>query len=401
MQKSDTECFYEHLSPATSFDACMDDAAYTPFPADWTLLVSDVRDSTRAIADGHYKVVNMVGAATITAILNACDGKDLPFVFGGDGGTVIVPPSLRSPSELALRELKSQCQAMFGLDLRVGAFAIAELQASGHPLSVCKYQLSPGNHLGFLSGAGHAHATDQLKSGNTGIGLDRTASASLDLSGLTCRWEPLESRRGCILTLAIAPRFTSAGTPLLPPSEITSAITHILDGDMGGAAPASTENLRLKWPPQGLWLEATARSGTGRRTLAIAYALASSFAQLIAERLQLRIGPYDATTYRAEMAANTDYRKLDGVMRLVLDVTPAQADAIESYLAARHREHAVAYGCHRASSALMTCLVNSLRDGRHVHFIDGADGGHTLAALDLKRRASESGYHDEPSPPGH
>jgi Protein of unknown function (DUF3095) len=33
---------------------------------------------------------------------------------------------------------------------------------------------------------------------------------------------------------------------------------------------------------------------------------------------------------------------------------------------------------------MMTCLVFSLQESRHVHFIDGADGGFALAALQLK-----------------
>jgi hypothetical protein len=33
---------------------------------------------------------------------------------------------------------------------------------------------------------------------------------------------------------------------------------------------------------------------------------------------------------------------------------------------------------------MMTCLVFSLDESRHVHFIDGADGGYALAALQLK-----------------
>jgi len=32
----------------------------------------------------------------------------------------------------------------------------------------------------------------------------------------------------------------------------------------------------------------------------------------------------------------------------------------------------------------MTCLVFSLEQSRHVHFIDGADGGYALAAVQLK-----------------
>jgi hypothetical protein len=32
----------------------------------------------------------------------------------------------------------------------------------------------------------------------------------------------------------------------------------------------------------------------------------------------------------------------------------------------------------------MTCLLFSLEDSRHIHFIDGADGGFTYAAKGLK-----------------
>jgi hypothetical protein len=33
---------------------------------------------------------------------------------------------------------------------------------------------------------------------------------------------------------------------------------------------------------------------------------------------------------------------------------------------------------------MMTCLVFSLQESRHVHFIDGANGGYAFAALQLK-----------------
>jgi hypothetical protein len=40
----------------------------------------------------------------------------------------------------------------------------------------------------------------------------------------------------------------------------------------------------------------------------------------------------------------------------------------------------------------MTCLVFSLEESRHVHFVDGADGGYALAALQLKAQLrSDSG----------
>ena len=48
--------------------------------------VADIVESTRAIANQRYKAVNMAGAAVIAAVTNALDGREFPFVFGGDGG---------------------------------------------------------------------------------------------------------------------------------------------------------------------------------------------------------------------------------------------------------------------------------------------------------------------------
>jgi hypothetical protein len=35
---------------------------------------------------------------------------------------------------------------------------------------------------------------------------------------------------------------------------------------------------------------------------------------------------------------------------------------------------------HPTASALITCLLFGLKDSRHLHFIDGSDGGFTIAA---------------------
>ena len=44
--------------------------------------VADIRGSTQAIESGHYRDVNFVGAACITALLQKL-GPHLPFSFGG------------------------------------------------------------------------------------------------------------------------------------------------------------------------------------------------------------------------------------------------------------------------------------------------------------------------------
>ena len=83
--------FYADLASFSDFGDFTDFEAYAPVPDDWVVLCGDIRGSTRAIEEGHYKQVNMVGAAVITAVLNACPGLQIPYVFGGDGGLAAVP----------------------------------------------------------------------------------------------------------------------------------------------------------------------------------------------------------------------------------------------------------------------------------------------------------------------
>ena len=76
---------------------------YVDVPDDFYVVLTDVRGSTRAIEQGRYRDVNAVGVASIVAIRNAIPDLELPYVFGGDGATLLVPESHREICEAALR----------------------------------------------------------------------------------------------------------------------------------------------------------------------------------------------------------------------------------------------------------------------------------------------------------
>ena len=146
--------FYEDLAVFDSFDGVTEFNAYTPVPDDWVVLISDVVGSTIAIREGRYKDVNMVGTATITAVLDSCDKAAVPFVFGGDGGTLVVPGSIVATARDAMLDLQASSVKLYGLELRVGAVPVAELRKRGTNVTVRKFLLSPGNHLAMLAGGG-------------------------------------------------------------------------------------------------------------------------------------------------------------------------------------------------------------------------------------------------------
>src|SRR5580658_11085201 len=88
-----SDTFYSSIPVFRGFGRLMDPALYSPLPDDWSIGVADIVESTRAIAEARYKTVNMAGAAVIASVTNALDGREFPFVFGGDGASFAVPPA--------------------------------------------------------------------------------------------------------------------------------------------------------------------------------------------------------------------------------------------------------------------------------------------------------------------
>ncbi len=403
--RTGTDNFYATLPPFRRFADIADMAAYAPVPDDWTILITDVRGSTAAIEAGRYKDVNMVGAASITAVLNVSGSIEIPFVFGGDGATLVVPSGLVDAATRALLDLQAASDSLFGLTLRVGAIPVLDLRRRGADIRLRKYELSPGNHLAMISGGGAELADTLLKQSDADNPYVLEAGVSVatpDLTGLSCRWEPLVPQNGHMMTLMVLPIAEDAPAESMVLGEILDGLAAILGHGLEDSAPANRFSMRFRWPPRDLGLEARATRGTRPRWRHMADLLLESFLQSLCERFDWRMGSYNAPVYRSELRSNTDFRKFDGLFRSVLDVSEAEADAIEAYLEAGYAEHRLIYGVHRADRALMTCLVFNLDRSEHVHFIDGANGGFALAATGFKRRKahrdSQGRAPDLPSP---
>lgn len=384
-----SEDFYRNLQPATSFMQAAELQYYARVPDDWTVLIGDIRGSTKAIKAGRYKSINMIGAAVITSVLNACPDFDIPFVFGGDGGTLVVPPGARDAGIEALARLQAHANSMFDLELRTGALTVTALRAGGHDLRILKLRLSDDNNLAMFAGSGLVFADEWLKRALPGdaILIEPAHSEALpDLEGLSCRWQPLQSQNGMILNIISASRDATPAGERQHFLDVTQALIQILGAPLELSSPVSDQTLRFKWPPAGLDIEARATRGSNSVIKRRAEILLQTAIQGLIELFKTRVGYYDAPKYHEEMRHNTDFEKYDGMLRLVLDVTIEQAAEINAYL---HREHALGrlnFGLHSAKEALMTCVVFSLQESRHIHFIDGAGGGFTLAAMDLKRQ---------------
>lgn len=142
---------------------------------------------------------------------------------------------------------------------------------------------------------------------------------------------------------------------------------------------------RLVWPPQGIDLKARAQRRSGESlSVRKAKVLAWTLLYYLVVRLKVSVGRFSPAKYMKEVVENSDFRKFDDMLRMVIDCTPALADEIERTLAASAATGAIRFGLHRHDKAMMTCFTPSTVEANHVHFIDGALGGYTRSAVALK-----------------
>ena len=376
-----TDDFYASLPVFDDFTLVTDDARFKPLPDGWVVGVADVVQSTKAIAENRYKAVNMAGAAVIVSITNALQGRDFPFVFGGDGASFAVSGADAAAARQALAETATWVGEDLDLKLRIGLMPVADIRAQGQDVRVARYAPSGNISIAMFSGGGLAFADAAMKRGDIAI-EPAPPGAHPDLTGLSCRYELIPSQRGHVLSLVVMP-----GPKATPQTfrAAVQAVTHIVEKTPDASRPLPGQGLKIKWPPSGTDLEARAsrKAGESVRTRKIKV-LAKTFLVFLVMHFKLRVGRFIPEQYVSELIENSDFRKFDDSLRMVLDCTPELAAEIEGYLMRAQADGVVKFGTHKQDAAMMTCFTPNPASPNHVHFIDGADGGYATAATMMK-----------------
>ncbi len=79
-----------------------------------------------------------------------------------------------------------------------------------------------------------------------------------------------------------------------------------------------------------------------------------------------------------------DFARSDDNLYMVFDCPENRIESVRAFLTERAAKGELRFGMSLSDHAVMTCLVVSVMDGRHVHFVDGGDGGYTRAATAFK-----------------
>jgi hypothetical protein len=371
--------FFETVPVFDQFEGVTDTANYRRVPDDWVLAVADIIGSTQAIMDGRYKDVNMAGASVISAVLNAVGKGDYPFVFGGDGALVALPGSLEAAARHALAAAQRWAEEDLNLTLRIALVPVSDIRLEGLDVRVARYSASPFVTYAMFAGGGTSWAERQMKDGRY-IVEPAPAGTRPDLTGLSCRWNPIESHNGEIVSIIAVP-----GEHGVTPEfrQLVSDVVAMSAEQSRDGHPVPPEGPALGFSIRGINKEARATAPTDgrlRRRLSIMIQIGLT---AFLHKFNLKFGTFDARRYKRDVAGNSDFRKFDDGLKMTLDIDAQRLSLIRARLETAQAAGVARYGLHSQTSALMTCFVPTPLSRDHMHFIDGASGGYAVAASQI------------------
>ncbi|MEN0041815.1 MAG: DUF3095 domain-containing protein [Pseudomonadota bacterium] len=378
--------FYAALPRATAFDDLIADDSFTSLPDDWFVGIADIVDSTGHIQRGLYKTVNTIGAAVISAQINASSDEtepgtgEFPFVFGGDGASFAMPGTHREAAATALARVRRWAKNEFDIDLRAAIVPVSAIRAAGHDVRVARYRISDELDYAMFAGGGVRFADEQMKAGK--FAIPEAADDELpNLTGLSCRWTPMVAKNGVVLSLVVQP---VAGVDAAAQNALLREIIALTEQLHRNGHPVPAEGPGFEWVPEGLELEARATHGGAplwKRKMQLWF---ETLIALVFFKTGWSVGGFNATHYTVTTGRNADFRKLEDGLKMTIACSDAVYRQIEAVLQQGRADGLIRYGTATQNSAVMTCIVPSVMRDDHVHFVDGAAGGYALAAQRLK-----------------
>ncbi len=366
------------MTPFDDFDELTSSEHYQQVPDDWSVVVTDVCNSTDVIRGGRYRDVNLIGASAVALAADVAGSLEFPFTFGGDGATLVLPPEDLQELKPRLSGLRRLARDQFDLELRVGAVPVHDLSASDVKLEVARYRMSGGVCVGVFRGSGRGEAEKKIRRYEERYGIRSADPPAVNLNGLSCRWKPIPCKHDTVLSVLIQARTDDKQQVY---KGVLQRLNSIFDGDLGTANPVNDPGLSYRSIKACMKDE---KRYVGQWNFSFLYRMFEIILAVAVFRWGVPL--IDSERYRSSLPKHSDFRKFDGMLEATLDCTTEQQEEVTEFLDTLYRRGQIFYGVHSSEEALMTCFVEHVGDGGHLHFIDGGAGGYTMAAVQLKKQ---------------
>ena len=373
-------------------DVLADENYFVDVPPNWHVVVSDITNSTEAVATGRHGDVNLIAAGSLIAALNISKklNTEIPYFFGGDGGTVLVPGAIVEKVIEGLKAHSLNSLKNFSLDLRIGHIPVDEIRKAGYGIRVAKVEIAKGFNKTVLIGDGLKYAEATIKKNYRSDEIKKEFKEAdveleaLNMEGMECRWDKVKPPDPqlevvCLLIEANDPKNQSAVY-----RDVLNKIEEIY-GAVEKRHPITMNRLKLKGTIKKIYREMMARYSK----LKLGYLAKTYFTVLFGKlffRFDLKLKNIGAHNYLSELITFSEILTIDGRINTIISGTAENRILLLEYLKQEEESGQLIFGHHVSSASIMTCYIQNMNN-KHIHFIDGADGGYTEAAKEFKPKA--------------
>lgn len=374
--------YYTQLkkSNKTLVDVLADESDFSEIPNTWHVVVVDIKNSTKAVNEGKHHQVNLTATGAIISVLNTIRKEkrniEIPYFFGGDGATFIIPNFLLKKVTLVLENYSLHIKKNTALTLRVGHVSVKDLIAKKAYLKIVKHQLTDQLAIPIVLGNGLKKAEEIIKKNYKEIDTIAFKKDLLNLEGMECRWKeinPTQNVKKVVCLLLDAVKETEQ-------KDIYRDVLHKMDsifGTFNNRQPIKTASLELNFSISKIWEE-------------MKISLANnSFIYLIKNWITTLLGKWyfnmseDGKKYLNQISQLSHTFMLDGMINTIFTAEQSKIDLFLDYLNQLEKENKIIYGIHLTHASVMSCYVLD-RKTKHAHFVDGTEGGYTSAAKMFK-----------------
>lgn len=381
MEQKNTDLFYSRL-PVNEIplgELLMEDHLFFKIPENWHVVITDIKNSTAAVRDGLHETINVIATGCIVAVINIAYKAKLsvPFFFGGDGASFIIPNSLLDTVMHALYIHQENTKKNFNLELRIGHVSVSEIYEQQHELNISKFKTSGIFAIPVLLGNGLHYAEKKIKGNDYRFAPPLRRNEELDLSGMQCRWDRIKPPENSFEVISLLVMARDAAKQSETFKKVIDSLDEIY-GDPQNRKPITVSKLKLKATLAKIGLEMNARMGGFRPFYLLSNWIKASLGYFYFKTKKGKV-------YLYNLVDMSDTLIIDGRINTVISGTPHQRGLLESVLSGLETDGEIFYGLYVSKESVMSCYVGNLRD-RHIHFVDGAEGGYTKAAGVIKQK---------------
>ncbi len=374
--------FYKNLRPfkGTLIELLGDDTYFVDVPKSWHVVVVDILNSTSAVNAGNHHQVNLTATGAIISVLNAIrkvkQSNEIPYFFGGDGATFIVPSSLLNKIIHVLENYRIHIKRKIDLVLRVGEIPVSKLIESEVQLKIAKHRLTDKLSIPIVLGDGLKVAESMIKSSFKEEETTAFDETLLNLEGMECRWDKIlpdqqQTKVVCLLLDASLEK---------DQRNVYKKVLAQMDEEFGkfeNRQPIKSNNLKLDPNPTKVWEEMKIRLTSTSWMYFFKSWLKSNFG-----RIYLNLTS-SGKQYLSQIEQLSHTFMLDGMINTVFTAEQKSIDRFIAFLDEMERDKKLIYGIHVTHASVMSCYVLDRRT-THSHFVDGTEGGYTSAAKMFK-----------------